>query len=74
MDIGTPFGTLGARREMMIGFLAEGWGLGAAVAGGGGAPAVTLVVSASTIAVVPCFDFVLVVFTWVAMGRSPLRL
>jgi formate hydrogenlyase subunit 4 len=23
MDIGTPFGTLGARREMMIGFLAE---------------------------------------------------
>jgi formate hydrogenlyase subunit 4 len=23
MDIGTPFGTLGARREMMVGFLAE---------------------------------------------------
>ncbi|HEV2700962.1 MAG TPA: NADH-quinone oxidoreductase subunit H [Steroidobacteraceae bacterium] len=75
MDIGTAFGTLGARREMMVGFLAEpallmvifvASGISATTA----LPAITENLATQTLAVYPSLAFTAVAFTLVLLAEN----
>ena len=75
MDIGTAFGTLGARREMMIGFLAEPALLivifvAALIAHGTALPAISEALSARTLGVYPSLAFTGVAFTIVLLAEN----
>ncbi len=75
MDVGTAFGTLGARREMMIGFLAEPAllmviFLASAIAGTTALPAISEHIGAGTFAIYPSLAFTAVAFTMVLLAEN----
>jgi formate hydrogenlyase subunit 4 len=75
MDVGTAFGTLGARREMMVGFLAEPALLivlfvAALIANGTALPAISAVISERALGVYPSLAFTGVAFTIVLLAEN----
>ena len=75
MDVGTAFGSLGARREMMIGFLAEPALLivifvAALITNGTALPAITEGLAARTLGVYPSLAFSGVAFTIVLLSEN----
>lgn len=80
MDIGTAFGTLGARREMMVGFLAEPALLmvifvASLISGTTALPAITENLGTQNLGLYPSLAFTAVAFTMVLLaenGRIPI--
>lgn len=75
MDIGTAFGTLGARREMMVGFLAEPALLmvifvASLISGTTALPAITENLATQTAALYPSLAFTGVAFTMVLLAEN----
>ena len=75
MDIGTAFGTLGARREMMIGFLAEPALLmlifvAALISTSTSLPAISEFLATQTLALYPSLAFTAVAFTMVLLAEN----
>jgi formate hydrogenlyase subunit 4 len=75
MDIGTAFGTLGARREMMVGFLAEPALLmvifvASLISGTTALPAITENLATQTPALYPSLAFTGVAFTMVLLAEN----
>ena len=75
MDIGTAFGTLGARREMMVGFLAEPALLmvlfvAAMISGTTSLPKIAEGLSGGTLALYPSLAFTAVAFTFVLLAEN----
>jgi formate hydrogenlyase subunit 4 len=75
MDVGTAFGTLGARREMMIGFLAEPALLmvifvAALTSGTTALPAISELLATQTLALYPSLAFTAVAFTMVLLAEN----
>ena len=80
MDIGTPFGTLGARREMMVGFLAEPALLmvvfvASLISATTSLPVMSARLATETLTLSPSLAFTAVAFTMVLLaenGRIPI--
>lgn len=75
MDVGTAFGTLGARREMMIGFLAEPALLmvifvAALISGTTALPAISELLATQSLALYPSLAFTAVAFTMVLLAEN----
>ena len=75
MDVGTAFGTLGARREMMIGFLAEPALLvvifvGSLMSATTALPLISEHLSTQTLALYPSLAFTAVAFTMVLLAEN----
>jgi formate hydrogenlyase subunit 4 len=75
MDVGTAFGTLGARREMMIGFLAEPALLmiifvAALISATTALPAVSEMLATQSLALYPSLAFTAVAFTMVLLAEN----
>jgi len=75
MDIGTAFGTQGARREMMIGFLAEPALLmivfvASLISSSTGLPAITESLATRTLGLYPSLAFTAVAFTMVVLAEN----
>jgi formate hydrogenlyase subunit 4 len=75
MDIGTAFGTLGARREMMVGFLAEPALLmvifvASLISATTALPAITENLATQTIQLYPSLAFTAVAFTMVLLAEN----
>jgi len=75
MDVGTAFGTLGARREMMIGFLAEPALLmvifvAALISTSTALPAISEFLATQTLALYPSLAFTAVAFTMVLLAEN----
>jgi len=75
MDIGTAFGTLGARREMMVGFLAEPALLmvifvASLISGTTALPAITESLATQAPALFPSLAFTAVAFTMVLLAEN----
>lgn len=75
MDIGTAFGTLGARREMMVGFLAEPALLmviftASLIAGSTALPTIAATLSARELALYPSLAFAGVAFVMVLLAEN----
>ncbi len=75
MDVGTAFGTLGARREMMIGFLAEPALLmvifvAALISTTTALPAISEMLATQTLALYPSLAFTAVAFTMVLLAEN----
>jgi len=75
MDIGTAFGTLGARREMMVGFLAEPALLmvifvASLIPGTTALPAITQNLATQTLGLFPSLAFTAVAFTMVLLAEN----
>ena len=75
MDIGTAFGTLGARREMMLGFLAEPALLmivfvASLISSSTGLPAITENLATRTLGLYPSLAFTAVAFTMVTLAEN----
>ncbi len=75
MDIGTAFGTLGARREMMIGFLAEPALLmvlftASLIAGSTALPVIVETLAGQTLAIHPSLAFAAVAFLMVLLAEN----
>jgi formate hydrogenlyase subunit 4 len=75
MDVGTAFGTLGARREMMVGFLAEPALLmvvfvASLIAGSSALPAITEQLATQAPALLPSLAFTAVAFTMVLLAEN----
>jgi formate hydrogenlyase subunit 4 len=75
MDIGTAFGTLGARREMMVGFLAEPALLmvifvASMISSTTALPAITEHLATQTLAVYPSLAFTGIAFTMVLLAEN----
>jgi formate hydrogenlyase subunit 4 len=75
MDIGTAFGTLGARREMMVGFLAEPALLmvifvASMISATTALPAITENLATQTLALYPSLAFTAVAFTLVLLAEN----
>jgi formate hydrogenlyase subunit 4 len=75
MDIGTAFGTLGARREMMVGFLAEPALLmvifvAALISGTTALPAITENLATQNLGLYPSLAFTAVAFTMVLLAEN----
>jgi formate hydrogenlyase subunit 4 len=79
MDVGTAFGSMGARREMMVGFLAEPALLmvifvASLISSTTALPAITEHLATQTVAIYPSLAFTAVAFTMVLLaenGRIP---
>lgn len=75
MDIGTAFGTLGARREMMIGFLAEPALLmvfftASLICGSTALPTIAEILAGRTLAIYPSLAFAGVAFVMVLLAEN----
>jgi formate hydrogenlyase subunit 4 len=75
MDIGTAFGTLGARREMMVGFLAEPALLmvifvASLISATTALPAITESLATREVAIFPSLAFTAVAFTMVLLAEN----
>jgi formate hydrogenlyase subunit 4 len=75
MDIGTAFGTLGARREMMVGFLAEPALLmvifvASLISATTALPAITENLATQTVQIYPSLAFTAVAFTMVLLAEN----
>jgi formate hydrogenlyase subunit 4 len=75
MDIGTPFGTLGARREMMVGFLAEPALLmvifvASMISATTSLPGITENLTTQSLGVYPSLAFTAVSFTMVLLAEN----
>jgi formate hydrogenlyase subunit 4 len=75
MDIGTAFGTLGARREMMVGFLAEPAllmviFLGSLISATTALPEISERLSTQSVALYPSLAFAAVAFTMVLLAEN----
>ena len=75
MDIGTAFGTLGARREMMVGFLAEPALLmiifvASLISSSTALPAITEHLATQTLGLYPSLAFTAVAFTMVLLAEN----
>ena len=75
MDVGTAFGTLGARREMMVGFLAEPALLmviftASLIAGSTALPTIAATLSARELALYPSLAFAGVAFVMVLLAEN----
>ena len=75
MDVGTAFGTLGARREMMVGFLAEPALLvvifvGSLMSATTALPLISEHLSTQTLALYPSLAFTAVAFTMVLLAEN----
>lgn len=75
MDVGTAFGTLGARREMMVGFLAEPALLmvifvASLICATTALPAITERLATQTLALYPSLAFTAVAFTMVLLAEN----
>jgi formate hydrogenlyase subunit 4 len=75
MDIGTAFGTLGARREMMIGFLAEPALLtvvftASLIAGSTALPAIAAQLAGAELQIYPSLAFAAVAFVMVLLAEN----
>lgn len=75
MDVGIPFGTLGARREMMVGFLAEPALLmvifvASMISGTTALPAITEHLATQALALYPSLAFTAIAFTMVLLAEN----
>jgi formate hydrogenlyase subunit 4 len=75
MDVGTAFGTLGARREMMLGFLAEPAllmviFLAALISGTTALPAITENLATQNLGLYPSLAFTAIAFTMVLLAEN----
>ncbi|HEY2276501.1 MAG TPA: NADH-quinone oxidoreductase subunit H [Steroidobacteraceae bacterium] len=75
MDVGTAFGTLGARREMMVGFLAEPALLmvifvASLISASTALPAITEHLATQTLGLYPSLAFTAVAFTMVLLAEN----
>jgi formate hydrogenlyase subunit 4 len=75
MDVGTAFGTLGARREMMVGFLAEPALLmiifvASLISATTSLPAITEHLATQTLALYPSLAFTAIAFTMVLLAEN----
>jgi formate hydrogenlyase subunit 4 len=75
MDVGTAFGTLGARREMMIGFLAEPALLmvifvASLISATTALPAISELLATQSLALYPSLAFTAVAFTMVLLAEN----
>jgi formate hydrogenlyase subunit 4 len=75
MDIGTPFGTLGARREMMVGFLAEPAllmviFLASLISATTALPEISERLATQSVALYPSLAFTAVAFTMVLLAEN----
>jgi formate hydrogenlyase subunit 4 len=75
MDIGTAFGSLGARREMMVGFLAEPALLmvifvASIISGTTALPAITENLATTTLSIHPSLAFTAIAFTMVLLAEN----
>ncbi len=75
MDVGTAFGTLGARREMMVGFLAEPALLmvifvASLISASSALPAITEHLATQAPALMPSLAFIAVAFTLVLLAEN----
>lgn len=75
MDVGTAFGTLGARREMMVGFLAEPALLmvifvASLISNTTALPAITEHLATQTPALIPSLAFTAIAFTMVLLAEN----
>jgi formate hydrogenlyase subunit 4 len=75
MDIGTAFGTLGARREMMVGFLAEPALLmiifvASLISSTTALPAITENLATQTLSIYPSLAFTAIAFTMVLLAEN----
>ena len=75
MDVGTAFGTLGARREMMVGFLAEPALLmvifvASMISSTTALPAITEHLATQTLALFPSLAFTAIAFTMVLLAEN----
>lgn len=75
MDVGTPFGTLGARREMMIGFLAEPAllmviFLASMISATTSLPAISEHIATQPLAIYPSLAFTAVAFAMVLLAEN----
>jgi formate hydrogenlyase subunit 4 len=75
MDVGTAFGTLGARREMMVGFLAEPALLmvifvASLISASTALPAITAHLATQALALYPSLAFTAIAFTMVLLAEN----
>src|SRR6202011_5719523 len=75
MDVGTAFGTLGARREMMVGFLAEPALLmiifvASLISSTTALPAITEHLTTQALAIYPSLAFTAIAFTMVLLAEN----
>ena len=70
MDLGTAFGSMGARREMFVGFLAEPALLMALISGSTLLPTIVETLAHREIAIYPSLAFAAVAFTMVSLAEN----